>query len=81
MIFYMYDLAHYRDESNGFYIDLKELPGAIVENEKDLLEAIKQVNYDVEHDEKYKRFNEKYNYLDDGNASKRVINTIIKQGD
>ena len=77
IIFYMYDLVHYRDESNGFYIDLEELPGVIVENEKDLIEAIKQVNYDVEHDEKYKKFNEKYNYLDDGHATDRVVEKCI----
>ena len=79
MIFYMYDLEHYRDESNGFYFDIEEeLPGKIVKTDDALIEEIKRVTKDFQYDEKYRKFNEKYNYLDDGNATKRVVNTIIK---
>lgn len=81
ILFYMYDLEHYRDESNGFYIDLDELPGKIVKKEDDLINAIKQIDYDNVYDEKFKIFNEKYNYLDDGNATKRVLDKIIIQGE
>lgn len=78
MIFYMYDLAHYRDESNGFYIDIeKELPGPIVETQDELEKALENIQNNI-YDEKYRKFNKKYNYLDDGNASKRVIKKIIK---
>ena len=64
MIFYMYDLEHYRDESNGFYIDVEEeLPGRIIRTDDDLIDEIKRVSNEFEYDEKYKRFNEKYNYL------------------
>ena len=78
ILFYMYDLEHYKDYSNGFYLDLEELQGKIVKKEEDLIEQIKNIDYNNVYDEKYKRFNEKYNYLDDGNASKRVIDRIIK---
>ena len=61
----------------GFYIDLDELPGKIVENEKDLIASIKTVNYNIKNDEKYIEFNEKYNYLEDGKASERVVNKIF----
>ena len=77
MIFYMYDLEHYRDKSNGFYIDLDELPGNIVETQEDLEKEILALDKNFVYDEKYKKFNEKYNYLDDGNASMRVVNKII----
>lgn len=78
MIFYMYDLEYYRDKSNGFYIDVEEeLPGKIVRNDKQLVEEIRRVTTDFKYDEKYKRFNDKYNYLDDGNATERVVNTIF----
>lgn len=78
MIFYMYDLEHYRDKSNGFYIDVeKELPGKIVKTDDDLINEIKRVSNEFEYDEKYKAFNEKYNYLEDGNASLRVIEKCI----
>ena len=78
MIFYMYDLEHYRDKSNGFYIDLEELPGRITETQEELEQEIERIDKEFKYDEKYKRFNEKYNYLDDGKASKRVVRRIIK---
>lgn len=79
MIFYMYDLEHYRDKSNGFYIDLAELPGKITETQEELEEEIERITKDFKYDDKYKKFNEKYNYLDDGQASKRVVEEIIKE--
>lgn len=79
LIFYMYDLEHYRDKSNGFYFDVeKELPGKIIRTDDELIDEIKRLDKDFKYDEKYKRFNEKFNYLDDGNASKRVVEEIIK---
>ena len=79
MIFYMYDLDYYRDESNGFYFDVEEnLPGKIVKTDDDLIDEIIRVSKEFKYDEKYKQFNEKFNYLDDGEASKRVVETVIK---
>ena len=78
MIFYMYDLEHYRDKSNGFYIDLSELPGAITETQQELENEIQNIDKNFKYDEKYKRFNEKYNYLDDGHAADRVVEECIK---
>lgn len=78
MIFYMYDLEYYRDKSNGFYIDVEEeLPGKIVKTDDELINEIIRLSKEFKYDEKYKRFNEKYNYLDDGNASKRVVEAVI----
>ena len=79
MIFYMYDLEYYRDKSNGFYFDVeKELPGRIVKTDDELINEILRVTKDFKYDERYKKFNDTYNYLDDGNASKRVIEEVIK---
>ena len=78
IIFYMYDLEHYRDKSNGFYIDLGELPGKIVKTQEELEDEIDNIDTNFKYDEKYRKFNEKYNYLDDGNASKRVVEECIK---
>lgn len=77
MIFYMYDLDEYEREIRGFYIDLNELPGPIVKSENELIESIKSINSEFLHNEKYDKFNKKYNYLDDGEASKRVSELII----
>lgn len=78
IIFYMYDLEEYRDNIRGFYLDLKELPGNIVRTEKELITTIKETNEDF-YDERYKKFNQKFNYLDDGRATQRVVNKIIKK--
>ena len=79
MIFYMYDLEYYRDKSNGFYFDVEDsLPGKIVRTDDDLIDEIIRVSNEFVYDEKYKKFNEKFNYLDDGEASKRVVEYIIK---
>ena len=80
MIFYMYDLEYYRDKSNGFYFDVEtNLPGKIVRTDDELIDEIERVTKEFKYDEKYKKFNEKFNYLDDGKASKRVVEAIIKE--
>lgn len=79
LIFYMYDLDYYRDESNGFYFDVEEnLPGKIVKTDDDLIDEIIRVSKEFKYDKKYEDFNKKFNYLDDGEASKRVVETVIK---
>lgn len=80
MIFYMYDLDDYANEIRGFYITLDELPGPIVQTQDKLLDAIVNV-FDREHvyADKYKAFCKEFNYLDDGQASKRVIEAVIEE--
>lgn len=78
IIFYMYDLDDYKDSIRGFYLDLKELPGNIVQKEKDLIREIKSLGKDFKVDKKYKKFNETFNYLDDGKASNRVVEELLK---
>jgi threonine synthase len=43
----------------------------------DLLEKIRNMDYENFYDERYRKFNETYNYLDDGHASERVVKRII----
>lgn len=77
IIYYMYDLDAYKDDIRGFYLKLEELPGNIVQTEAELIKEIENVSSNFKYDDKYKEFNRKYNYLDDGNASKRVVERII----
>ena len=76
MIFYMYDFEEYKDEMRGFYIDINELPGEITKTEDELIKAIKNIK-NFEYTEKYKKFNEKFNYLDDGQATARTVEKIL----
>lgn len=77
MLFYMYDFEEYKDEMRGFYIDLDELPGEITKTEDELINAIRHTKT-FEYNEKYKKFNDKFNYLDDGQAAKRTVEKFIK---
>ena len=79
MIFYMYDLEEYKGKLRDFYFDLEELPGPIVKTQLELEDEILNIKeYEEKYGEKYKKFNDKFNYLDDGQASKRVIKKIFK---
>ena len=79
MLFYMYDLEAYKDSLRDFYISLDELPGPIVKTEEKLYNEISNIDtYYENYKEKYDKFNAKYNYLDDGDASARVLEDIIE---
>ena len=78
IIFYMYDLKAYQEDIRGFYIDLKELPGNIVENENDLVIEINNMKNNFKYDETYREFHDKFNSLEDGKATKRVLEKIMK---
>ena len=78
IIFYMYDLEDYRDNIRGFYLDIADLPGKIIKTENELIEEIRLATTQFKYDKKYENFNKKFNYLDDGQASKRVIDKIFK---
>ena len=75
----MYDLEAYGSEIRGFYIDIDELPGPIVKTEDELINAIKSAQQNDTYNEKYKKFNAKFNYLDDGQAAKRVAEAVIEE--
>lgn len=75
--FYMYDLDSYRDELRGFYLDIyQDLPGAIIEDENELLTALANNDYDYS---RLTAFNQRFNNHEDGNASKRVMDILFKQ--
>lgn len=78
ILFYMYDLEEYKNNIRDFYIDLDELPGLIVKNEKDLIVNIKNIeSINKEYASKYKDFRNKYNYLDNGEVTAKVVKECI----
>ena len=78
-IFYMYDYDDYKNNLRDFYISLDELPGPIAKTQKELENYIDNIDKSISKYKKtYDKFNNKYNYLDDGNASERVIRVIFK---
>lgn len=79
ILFYMYDLAAYRDEIRGFYLELEELPGPIVETQEELTTVLPQVMSGPPKEEAYRHFRERFNPLDDGNASERVVKRLLER--
>lgn len=80
MLFYMYDFDLYQGKLRDFYISLDELPGPIAKTQDELEKNIENIEkISKKYEKKYIDFNKKYNYLDDGNASERVIKEIFKE--
>ena len=80
IIYYMYDIDDYQNNLRDFYISLDELPGPIAKTQEELEDNILNIDKIFEkYKNKYEKFNKKYNYLDDGNASYRVIKKIFKE--
>lgn len=77
VLFYMYDLAAYRDDIRGFYISLDELPGPVVETEDELIEAIPAQLSTRAWDARYDAFLRRFAPFDDGEASRRVVEIIL----
>jgi CDP-glycerol glycerophosphotransferase len=82
MVFYTYDLAHYRDDVRGFYFDLAEVaPGPLVRTSAELVEAI--AGRDVaasEPAERYAGFQRTFCSLEDGHATERVLDLLFPPG-
>lgn len=79
IIFYMYDLADYKNKLRDFYLDLNELPGPIVENERDLIDTILNIDQiALDYEGNYQRCCERFNYLDDAEATQRVVKEFMK---
>ncbi|MFU0243184.1 CDP-glycerol glycerophosphotransferase family protein, partial [Streptomyces scabiei] len=79
MLFFTYDLEHYRDTLRGFYFDFEQdSPGPLIDNSKELVDAIRDIDQvRAEYQERFDRFHHLFCDLDDGNASARVVDRMI----
>ncbi|QWC22606.1 CDP-glycerol glycerophosphotransferase family protein [Bacillus haikouensis] len=79
ILYFTYDFEEYKNNIRGFYMDFEEeAPGPFVYNTEEIIEAvdnIEQIKQD--YSEKYRAFLEKYCYLEDGKASKRIVDKIF----
>jgi CDP-glycerol glycerophosphotransferase len=80
MIFFVYDLESYRDNLRGFYFDFeREAPGPLVKTTDEVIMYIKEWdNGEVGLDENFTRFHERFCYLEDGEASERVVKKVFQ---
>lgn len=80
MLFYVYDIDHYRDHLRGFYFEFeKYAPGPLVKTTNELIDEIQKIEeLGIDStDQKFEDFYVKFCSLEDGNASKRVVETIF----
>lgn len=80
MLFFVYDIEDYRDNLRGFYFDFeKKAPGPLVMNTQELICEIKNIDeLGFAPLETTKAFYNKFCYLEDGNASKRVVERVFE---
>ncbi|TDC71734.1 CDP-glycerol glycerophosphotransferase family protein [Actinomadura sp. GC306] len=80
MLFFTYDLEHYRDELRGFYFDFEqEAPGPLLGSSDEVIDALRSIG-EVERDyaAPYERFTRRFCELDDGKAASRVADRILQ---
>ena len=77
VLFFMYDIEEYQSHIRDFYLDPKELPGPVVRTEEELYEALRRLPGQDVYDERYRRFHEKYNYLDGPDTSRKVADWML----
>lgn len=73
MIFYAYDLEDYRKE-RGFWEDYESmLPGPVVHHTKDIIQSIKDYDFDIDG---VRTFARKWNQYSDGMASRKLVERL-----
>lgn len=79
MIFFVYDLDEYRDRLRGFYFDIeKNAPGPLVKTTEEIIQEVKQIeNNGFQPSENIELFYNKFCYLEDGEATKRVVKSVF----
>ena len=80
MVFFTYDLAHYRDTLRGFYFDFEaQAPGPLLPGSADVIEALGDLSaLRARHAGAYARFRQTYCHLDDGHATQRVVDRFLR---
>ncbi|MFG2818927.1 CDP-glycerol glycerophosphotransferase family protein [Kitasatospora sp. NPDC048365] len=85
MLFFTYDLEHYRDTLRGFYFDFEQdAPGPLVPGSAELVAGLRRLADEgalpERYEEKYRRFRELHCRLDDGGAAGRVVTRMLELG-
>jgi CDP-glycerol glycerophosphotransferase len=79
LLFFTYDLAHYRDTLRGFYFDFHlSAPGPLLHTNNDVFDALEDLeSVRVKHQEVYARFQRTFAHLEDGGAAARVADRFF----
>ncbi|MGL5692952.1 MAG: CDP-glycerol glycerophosphotransferase family protein [Peptostreptococcaceae bacterium] len=75
MIFFAYDLEEYIEDRDFYYPFESFVPGPIVRNTDEIIDIIKEEKFDLD---KVNEFKNKFFSNLDGNATKKVVNELLK---
>lgn len=78
VVLFTFDLERYAGEIRGFYFDIKDLPFPIVKTQEEMTACVRELTENFVCDEAYQEFNRKYNPLEDGKSSQRVLETVFE---
>ncbi|BCJ53734.1 hypothetical protein Asp14428_52090 [Actinoplanes sp. NBRC 14428] len=82
ILLFTYDLEHYRDKLRGFYFDFEqEAPGPLLMTSDDVIKSLAELAVDPNAYAAPRRaFQTRFCDLDDGNATKRVVDRMLELG-
>jgi CDP-glycerol glycerophosphotransferase len=82
MLFFTYDLEHYRDTLRGFYFDFEQrAPGPLLHSSPDLVAALRDpASATAPYRDAYRAFRNEFCDLDDGHAAGRVVDRMLALG-
>ena len=82
MVFFVPDLEEYRDEVRGFFFDLgSRAPGPLVRTTQECVAAVAGAEESAgRYATRYAAWRAEFNPLDDGMASHRVVDRLIRRG-
>lgn len=78
MAFFTYDLADYRDRLRGFYFDVSELPGPLLQTSAEVAEVLADLDgLARERADDLAAFRQRFCSLEDGSATERVLDQFF----
>ncbi|RBQ22656.1 hypothetical protein ALNOE001_16110 [Candidatus Methanobinarius endosymbioticus] len=84
IIFYPFDFNYYKNNERDFYFDYNNVPGPIAKNTEDIINLIKENDFDKENYFDIKKIKDfvamNLDYLDN-NSSKRIVDYIVNKND
>lgn len=80
MLFFTYDLEHYRDSLRGFYFDFEnEAPGPLIKTNDSLIKSIENIEQiQQQYQMKYEKFYDKFCSYEKGTAAQSIIHNFFK---
>lgn len=75
LLFFTYDLEHYKNQLRGFYFDFEsEAPGPLIKTNEELIESIKNINtLQNKYQKKYNQFYNRFCTFETGKAAEHIV--------